>query len=121
MGKSDFKKMNGWDEIIDERAALNKFYDTAAQDQPSNGKKRTKVKPKKSNHKHDYEKVLINYDDWHGLCVGRICRVCGKLVCDRTAICLRTNEGHYRAIDDDELLKLSEYKDLRIVNGGKFI
>lgn len=124
MGKSDFKKINDrWcgEAEMNNRAALDEFYAEAAQNNPSTGKKKVKEKAKKSNHKHDYEKVLINYDDWHGLCVGRICRICGKLVCDRTAICLPTNNGYYRAIDDDELLKLPEYKDLRIINGGKFI
>lgn len=122
MGKGDYRKVNEcWDGEGGSRSSLNNFYGEAAQDKPSTGKKKVKEKPKKSNHKHDYEKVLINYEDWNGLCVGRICRICGKVVCDRTAVCLPTDNGYYRAIDDDELLQLPEYKDLRIINGGKFI
>lgn len=122
MGKGDYKKVNEWwDGEGGSRSSLNNFYGEAAQNKPSTGKKKVKEKVKKSDHKHDYEKVLINYDDWHGLCVGRLCRICGKLVCDKTAVCFPTNDGYYRTIDDDELLKLPEYKDLRIINGGKFI
>lgn len=122
MGKGDYRKVNGcWNGEGGSRSSLNNFYDEAAQNKPSTGKKKVKEKVKKSDHKHDYEKVLINYDDWHGLCVGRLCRICGKLVCDKTAVRFPTNDGYYRAIDDDELLKLPEYKDLRIINGGKFI
>lgn len=118
MGKSDFKKMNCWDEIIDERAALNKFYDTAAQDQPSNGKKKVKVKPKKSNHKHDYQKVLIKYEDWDFLAIGRQCKICGKLQEDW--FFLKHPSGE-RLTSYEEAIKLPEYKDLPLVNGGKFI
>lgn len=117
MGKSDFKKMNCCDEIIDERAALDKFYDVAAQDQPSNGKKKTKAKPKKSNHKHDYQKVLIKYEGWDFLALGRQCKICGKLREDW--FFLKHPNGE-RLTSYEEAMKLAEYKDLPLVNGGKF-
>ena len=122
MGKGDYRKVNEcWDGEGGSRSSLDNFYAEAAQNKPSTGKKRVKEKPKKSNHKHDYEKVLIDYDDWNGLCVGRECRICGKLICDRTAICVRTPNDYYRQIGDDELLQIAEYMNLRIVKGGKFI
>lgn len=118
MGKSDFKKMNGWDEIIDERAALNKFYDTAAQDQPSNGKKKTKVKPKKSNHKHIYEQVLVHYEDFSTICRADRCTICGKINNVDTGTCVNVENGHYRALTNEEILE--KYKDLPLIEGGKF-
>ena len=121
MGKADYKKINDrWcgDAEMNNRAGLDKFYDEAAQNQPSTGKKQKKKSVKKSDHKHDYEKVLIDYDDWNGLCVGRVCNICGKIVCDRTAIAVRTPNDYYRTIGDDELLQIAEYMNLRIVKGG---
>lgn len=119
MGKSDFKKMNYWDEIIDERAALNKFYDAAAQDQPSNGKKKIKVKPKKSNHKHIYEQVLVHYDDLFSICQADRCVICGKINNVHTGICIKSESGHYRHLTNEEILE--EYKNLPLIEGGKFL
>lgn len=124
MGKADFKKINDrWcgEEEMNNRTNLDEFYSEAAQNQPSTGKKQKKKSVKKSDHKHDYEKVLIDYEDWNGLCIGRECRICGKLICDRTAICVHTPNDYFRQIEDDELLQIAEYMNLRIVKGGKFI
>ena len=109
MGKADFKKINdrwrGEDEMHN-RAALNNFYDKAAQDLPSTDKKKVKTKTKKSNHKHEYQKVLIKYEDFYSLGIGRLCNICGKLICDRIGITKKTPD---------------EYKDLPLINGGKFL
>ena len=118
MGKSDFKKMNCYDEIIDERAALDKFYDAAAQDQPSNGKKKTKVKTKKSNHKHIYEQVLVHYEDFFTICRADHCTICGKINNVQTGICFKTENGYYQHLTNEEILE--EYKNLPLIEGGKF-
>ena len=125
MGKSDFKKINDrWcgEAEMNNRATLNEFYGEAAQNSPSTGKKKKgKVKAKKADHKHDWEQVIIKYDDWSWLCKGRRCKICGKLVCDNCMLTRKTEEGTYRCMDDIEVRMHPDYKDLPLVMGGKFL
>lgn len=122
-GKSDFKKINDrWcgETEMNNRAALDEFYSEAAQNNPSTSKKKkVKAKAKKADHKHDWEKVIIKYDDWHWLCKGRRCKICGKLVCDRTMITIKTEEGHYRSLNEIEVKMHPDYKNLPLIEGGK--
>lgn len=125
MGKSDFKKINDrWcgEAEMNNRAALNEFYAEAAQNSPSTGKKKkVKVKAKKADHKHDWEQVIIKYDDWNWLCKGRRCKICGKLVCDNCMLTRKTEEGTYRCMDDIEVRMHPDYKNIPLVMGGKFL
>lgn len=125
MGKSDFKKINDrWcgEAEMNNRAALDEFYAEAAQNSPSTGKKKKgKVKTKKADHKHDWEKVIIKYDDWNWLCKGRRCKICSKLVCDNCMFTIKTEEGTHRCMDDIEVRMHPDYKDIPLVMGGKFL
>lgn len=125
MGKSDFKKINDrWcgEEEMNNRAALNEFYAKAAQDQPlTRRKKKTKAKAKKADHQHDWENVIIKYDNWLWLCKGRRCKICGKLVCDRSMITEKAKDGTYHTMDNIEIRMHSIYKDWPIVDGGKYL
>ena len=116
MGKADFKKINdhwcGEDEIHN-RAALNKFYDN--EDKPSTWKKKGRMKSKKSDHKHKYEKCFIKYKDINHYCLGRYCLICNKLILDRFHLTEKTENGTYRVLSDKEILQLPEYKNLPII------
>lgn len=118
MGKADYKKINDrWcgKEEMNNRAALDKFYGKAAQDQPSMGKKNKKEKPKKADHKHDYEQVLVLFDDFFSICLADRCTICGKIGNVHTGVCIKVEDGCYRQLTNDEILE--EYKDLPLIKG----
>lgn len=119
MGKADFKKVNdNWCGDEANRAALDKFFDEAAQDKPSTGKKNKKIKPKKADHKHDYEQVLVKYEDFNAICIADKCRICGKIGNVKTGTCIRIENGLYRQLTNEEVLE--QYSHLPFINGGKF-
>lgn len=105
MGKSDYKKINeNWDSEGGSRAALNNFYDEAAQNQSSTGKKRTKSKPKKANHKHLYEDCLITCDDWSNICIGKYCTVCGLKQIVQVSETEKNEKGYYTLLTNEEVI-----------------
>jgi hypothetical protein len=113
MGKSDFKKINDhWHQDYDSRPALDKHFNDT--NEVSNGKVRGgKKQVKRSNHKHDYEKVLTVHNKFVGL--GRQCKICGVVRIDKWAIFLKTKEGYAKIATLSEVLKREEYKDLKVV------
>ena len=118
MGKSDYKKINeSWDGEGGSRAALNNFYDEAAQSQPSTGKKRTKSKSKKANHKHLYEDCLITCDDWNHICIGRYCTVCGLKQVIRVSEAEKTENGYYTMLTNEEVI--AKYPDWPMLHKEK--
>lgn len=121
MGKADFKKINDrWcgEEEMNNRAALNRFYGKAAQEQASTKKKIKKIKAKKADHKHDYEQILVKYEDFNSICIADRCRICGKIGNVKTGTCIRIENGLYRQLTNEEILE--QYPDLPLINGGKF-
>lgn len=112
MGKSDFKKINDhWHQDYDSRPALDRHFNNT--NEVSNGKVRGgKKQVKRSDHKHDYEKVLTINNEFVGL--GKQCKICGVVKIDKWAIFLKTKNG-YKIATLPDILKREEYKDLRIV------
>lgn len=122
MGKADFKKINDrWcgEEEMNNRAALNKFYSEAAQEQTSTKKKIKKIKTKKANHKHDYEPILIHYEDLIFICHADRCKICGKISNVIIGECQKMEDGYWRAMETSEILE--KYPDLPLIEGGKFV
>lgn len=120
MGKADFKKANNnWHGDEANRTTLDKFFDTAAQDQPSTGKKKAKASVKKSNHKHTYEKILIKYENIVGLCEADRCSICGKINLRTVGITEKVGDW-YRLLTAEEVLAHPNYKDLPLIDGGRF-
>lgn len=122
MGKADFKKINDrWcgEEEMNNRAALNKFYGKAAQEQASTKKKIKKIKTKKANHKHDYEPILVHYEDLISICRADRCKICGKINNIKLGECQKLEGGFYRLMENSEILEM--YPDLPLIEGGKFI
>jgi len=115
MGKADFKKINDhWDDDEDSRAALDRYY--TASDEPKVRKKKKKKNTGKSNHKHQYEKVLF-YNNFHHLGIGRKCVICGRVVGDKWPLFTKTENGFIHLMTDEEVLNSEEYKDLPILEG----
>ncbi len=118
MGKSDYKKINdnwGGECRMNNRASLNSFYDKTQQEQPSNGKKREKPSKCKSNHKHEYEKVLVDYSEWANYCLADHCKICGKINIREISLAAKTDQGYYCMLSNDEALEHPKYKGLPII------
>jgi len=115
MGKADFEKINDhWHNDNDSRIALDRFYN--ASDEAKTKKKKKKKSTGKSNHKHQYEKVLF-YNGFHHLGLGRKCVICGRVVSDKWALFTKTEDGFLRFMTNEEVLNSEEYKDLPILKG----
>lgn len=109
MGKADFKKTN-----------------EPLGDGISNGKpKKKKIRVKRADHKHVYETVLLdkvmlnNGNYWGHYMVADVCTICKRVVLKKTMITIREPQGWYRALTNEEVLELSEYKDLPILDAEK--
>ena len=114
MGKSDFKKINDhWHQDYDSRPALDKYYNET--NEVSNGKSRRGAsKSKRSNHKHSYEKVVLEYPHKTYAGLGRRCTICGKIRVDKWGVFFKTPEGYYNLATYLEVVE--KYKDLPIVS-----
>ena len=114
MGKADFKKINDrWHDDENNRAALDRFYNASDE---TKTKKKKKKNAGKSNHKHQYEKILF-YNDFHHLGLGRKCIICGRVVGDKWTLFTKTENGFLHIMSDEEVLNSEEYKNLPILEG----
>lgn len=77
---------------------------------PKYRKKRSKPKTPRSNHKHDYEQVII---DTKFPRVGTICRVCGRLNASMFCTRLHENGGRIMCTSLDEVKSL--YPNARVL------
>ena len=109
MGKADFKKT---DNILNDGA--------------SNGKpKKKKPTVKRANHKHVYEPVLLdkvklsNNNYWSHLVYAKVCTICKRVGEARWAISVKTENGYYRTLENEEVLAMDEYKNLPVLDAEK--
>lgn len=82
------------------------------------GKKVKKVRPPKSDHKHEYKKCLVELEGFRSPAIGVKCVHCGKIklkqifVLEKDEVC-----NVYRMLNTEEIYE--KYKDLEIVKGYK--
>lgn len=115
-----YKKVgqSGWNsERETSRSATESFYDDIEQSEQSTGKKKSKDKKhKRSDHKHDYYKVLIRTQIPIGkklkntYSFGNKCSICGKV--KDISFYVYDESGHIS--DEQEILK--KFADLEIVD-----
>lgn len=109
MGKADFKKT---DNILNDGA--------------SNGRpKKKKPTTKRANHKHVYETVLLdkvklsNNNYWNHLVYAEVCTICKRVGRAQWMITTKLDSGYYRALENEEVLAMDEYKDLPVLDAEK--
>lgn len=73
----------------------------------------------KANHKHDYEPILIRYEDLIFICRADRCKICGKIRNIIIGDYQKMESGYWQPMEDSEILEL--YPDLPLIEGGKFI
>lgn len=109
MGKADFKKTN-----------------KPQNDGACTGKSLSKrVAPKRSNHKHLYEDVLItnyilsNGETWNHLMLGKRCTVCGKVAVKKYMLTKKNERDWYEVMSDEEIIHDERYCSLPIVDAER--
>lgn len=124
MNKSEYKKLdNTWNTDTDNisRGKIDDFYSNL--EKPSNGKKQAvKKKKKKSDHKHQFEEVLLRVstkDPLTGkakrsLHLGKRCSICKMIKETGWFITEKTEDGMYRTLTYDEVI--AKYPDYDIVD-----
>lgn len=90
------------------------LYDS--EDIPKYKKKSKKGGTKKSNHKHEFEDVLLirEFGGRSSHVMGKRCIHCGLIRDKNWFISERTSEGLYRMLSDEEILE--KYKDLPCID-----
>ncbi len=108
MGKSEYKKLQSTPEEHN-RSNLNNALDKLNQEEVSNKKKKKNSSVKKSNHKHEYEEVLVYYLYLKRWCLGKRCKICGKAQVTTIFLTEKVDNG-YRMLSSEEVFE--KYKDI---------
>lgn len=117
MGKADYKKVNdNWRYDEKNRSRLDTFYTDS--DKPSSASpKKKKKSAKRSDHKHQYKKVIFKEksvvtSDYY--CFGRYCSICGKKVLDTFNLVKENENSNTYVILTKEIID-ERYSDFSII------